>query len=185
MVPVVTIPGERWVNLALGQTAWMVAVLNGAAGRSWPGVAAVGVVIGVHLLGRRDPGVETRRLGAALAAGLVADALLGLSGAVCFTGGAWDGRLPPAWLAALWPCFATYLVLSAAWLQARLGLAAVLGAIGGPLAYAAGGRLGGLTLPAGTVTGLVAIGAVWAVALPLLAWHARRRDGLPARGLIH
>lgn len=168
MRPRVTIPGERWVNLVLGQTAWMVAVLSGAAGRSWPGVAAVSVVVGVHLLGRRDPGAEARRLGAALAVGLVADALLGLSGAVRFTGGAWDGRLPPAWLAALWPCFATYLVLSAAWLPPRLGLAAALGAIGGPLAYFAGGRLGGLTWPLGLEAGLLATSVVWAIALPLL-----------------
>jgi hypothetical protein len=65
-----------------------------------------------------------------------------------------------------------------AWLPRRLGLAALLGALGGPLAYAGGARLGAVAFPAGLVAGLIAVGAAWLVATPFLAWMARPRAGV-------
>jgi len=72
--------------------------------------------------------------------------------------------------------FATTLNLSLAWLKRRVVLAAVLGAIGGPLAYAGGAELGALAFVHET-TGLLAIGAGWALLTPLLVLLARRLDG--------
>lgn len=51
--------------------------------------------------------------------------------------------------------------------------AVVFGAIGGPVAYEIGARLGAVTLGPHTAT-LAALGLVWSVAVPSLAWFADR-----------
>jgi hypothetical protein len=77
------------------------------------------------------------------------------------------------WLVALWALFATTLNGSLRMLQGRPWLAAGLGAVGGPLAYYAGARLGALELvqPAAM---MAALALAWALATPLLLLLARR-----------
>jgi hypothetical protein len=77
---------------------------------------------------------------------------------------------------ALWAVFATSLNLSMGFLKGRLWLAALVGGIGGPVSYLAGGRLGGLEMadPA-LALGVQALG--WAVLLPLLSHLATQLDG--------
>jgi hypothetical protein len=163
----------RWFNLGLNQAAWFVAVFSGEHGRSWPGVAAVAVVAGCELGIAPEPGRVALRLACAVVLGFAVDAVLGSSGLCCWRGGGWDGRLPPPWLTALWPSFATLLTNSLAWLQPRLGWSALLGALGAPLAYAGGARMGALAFPAGMMVGLLAIAMLWALATPILAFMAR------------
>lgn len=59
------------------------------------------------------------------------------------------------------------------WLQPRPLLAAVLGLVGGPLAWYAGARLGALELPDPSLA-LSVLGAGWAALMPLLLWLASR-----------
>jgi hypothetical protein len=67
----------------------------------------------------------------------------------------------------LWVNLATTMNVSLGWLRSRYTLAAVFGAIGGPMAYYSGAKLGAMTaLP--PLQSLVVIGAAWAVAMPLL-----------------
>jgi hypothetical protein len=78
--------------------------------------------------------------------------------------------------------FATTLRSSLAWLRTQLAVAGVIGALGGPAAYAAGVRLGALEIAA-SWTSYAAIGVAWALALPLLVFFAHRgRVALAARG---
>jgi hypothetical protein len=72
--------------------------------------------------------------------------------------------------------FATTLNLSLGWLKGRPALAALLGAVGGPLAYFAGHRLGGIELPDPAVALLVQ-GLGWSVLMPLLTSLATRLNG--------
>ena len=76
----------------------------------------------------------------------------------------------------MWPVFASAMRRgnSLEWLLPRLPLAAVLGALAGPLSYSGGARLGALHLD-GTRS-LVTIGLCWAVAMPALALLARRLE---------
>jgi hypothetical protein len=76
----------------------------------------------------------------------------------------------------LWANFATTLNVSLRPLRERLGLAALLGVIGAPLAYFGGSRLGALELVE-AVPALLAIGAGWLFLSPLLFLAARRFDG--------
>jgi tetrahydromethanopterin S-methyltransferase subunit D len=73
----------------------------------------------------------------------------------------------------LWVNLATTMNVSMAWLRGRYALGAVFGAIGGPLAYYSGAKLGAMTrLP--EPGGLLWIGVAWAIALPLLYGAARK-----------
>lgn len=167
------IPGYPLVNAAMAQVAWVVAVLGGARGASWPGVAAVAVVVAQHLAVSERPRRECARLALAAALGFAIDAALGFSGTCAWVGGASGGRVPPPWLTALWPSFATMLIGALSWLALRWWLAALFGLVGGPLAYLGGARLGALSFPLGDVAGLLAVGVAWASAMVLLARAAR------------
>jgi hypothetical protein len=55
--------------------------------------------------------------------------------------------LAPVWIIAMWAGFATLLHVALRWLLPHRWLAALLGAVGGPLAYYAGMRLGAVNFP--------------------------------------
>ncbi|HEX4937627.1 MAG TPA: DUF2878 domain-containing protein [Candidatus Kapabacteria bacterium] len=83
-----------------------------------------------------------------------------------------DGHdFPPPWLMLVWLLFASTLNHSLRWLDQRLWLAAVLGAIAAPLSYLAGARLGALQIE---LHMLPVLGAAWAALLPL-AFLCNRR----------
>jgi hypothetical protein len=72
----------------------------------------------------------------------------------------------------MWLLFGTTLSESLSWLQGRWVLAAIAGAVGGPLSYLAGENLGAIELAAPT-NALLMLGLGWGVMMPLLAAVAR------------
>ena len=86
--------------------------------------------------------------------------------------------LAPPWIVALWLQFATSRETLLASLRDRPWIAAVVGAVGGPLAYGAGVRLGAASFPAGETTlSLLALAVVWGIVLPWATWFAYREGG--------
>jgi hypothetical protein len=176
------------MNLALNflafQVGWFACVLGAANGFAWVGALAVLAAAVLHLRRARRPGGELRLLLAAMALGLVLDSLLLATGWVAypgsFPGGQWLPALAPYWLVAMWALFATTLNVSMGWLRGRPLLAALFGAIGGPLSYWAGARLGAMELLQ-PVAALAALAVVWALAMPLLLRLAERYDGFRER----
>ena len=86
-----------------------------------------------------------------------------------------SAAIAPAWILALWITFALTFTQSLAWLQTHLWLAALLGLLGGPLAYlgaSRGWQVVSFADPAWH--GLLCLGLGWALATPALAWLARR-----------
>ena len=79
----------------------------------------------------------------------------------------------------LWMLFATTLNVSLRWLRRMPAAAVVLGALGGPLAYWGGARLGGMTFAA-PLAATVVLAVGWAVLTPAMVWLSRRFDGFPA-----
>lgn len=79
----------------------------------------------------------------------------------------WPDYLP-LWMLALWLAFATTLNVSMRWLQHKYGLALILGAVFGPLAYFGAQSLGAIQLP--SIYSLVWFGLEWATLLPLMLW---------------
>jgi hypothetical protein len=76
----------------------------------------------------------------------------------------------PPWLVALWPSFATTTATSGplSGLRGRPRLSVLFGAVGGPLAYAAGAHWRAIELSGHRAVALAAIGVVWGVFVPAL-----------------
>ena len=73
--------------------------------------------------------------------------------------------------------FATTLNVSMRWLRGRPALAAAFGAIGGPMAYFAGQKLGGIEL-VNPLAAFIALGVGWAVMMPTLMRLSETFDGM-------
>ena len=73
----------------------------------------------------------------------------------------------PLWLFALWSAFGLMLRNSLGYLSGRYLIAAILGAISGPLSYFAGVNAGAVVFPHSTLTTLLVIATVWFITVPL------------------
>jgi hypothetical protein len=164
------------VNALLFQAGWFACVLGAAQGLPWIGAIIAVLVIGWHLSRADDPRREVALIAAAGVLGLVFETLLVQSGWVRFDSGMLVAGVAPYWMVALWAMFATTLNVSLRVLRLRLGLAAALGAVGGPAAYYGGAQLGALEL-ATAGAALMTIAAGWAVFVPALLGAARHLDG--------
>jgi hypothetical protein len=100
--------------------------------------------------------------------GFVVDTLQASAGLYTFSATSDLPWLCPPWMVALWMLFAATLNGSMEWLAGRYRLAAVLGALCGPLSYLAGGRLGAIALSSDTTLSLGVIAVVWALVMPAL-----------------
>jgi len=164
---------RKVVNLLLFQVAWFAAVLGAAGGAPWLGPLALIPVLGVHLALQQDRSGEVKLILSAAAIGFLFDTLMVATGTFTPVQSLLPRPFSPPWMVSLWMNFAATLNVSLSWLLGRYRLAAVFGAIGGPLAYYGGAKLGAteaLPSPAGMV--ILAVG--WAVMTPLLAWLAER-----------
>lgn len=151
-------------NIVGFYASWFGCVLGAALGMEWLGPAIVAVFLAVHLARFARPG-EGRFLLLITAAGFVIDSAQAAAGLLRFPGGGW---LCPIWLLALWPAFGATLHLALNWMRDRPVLAAVFGAIGGPLSYWSGARLGAIELHPDLWPSILSVGLVWATAMPLL-----------------
>lgn len=165
------IPARRWwVNLGAFQAAWFATVLGAAQGFTWLAPLAVLAAVGLHLVQTRQRGPELGLLLAVAGLGFVFEHALLFAGLVRYPG---DPSWVPLWMLALWPLFATTLNVSLAWFKPRPVLAALAGAVAGPLAYAGGEALGAIRLE-GAALWVLALG--WALVFPLLLTLARRTE---------
>jgi len=173
---------HKLTNFLIYQTGWLVCVLGAAQGWPWAGTVFALLALAWHLHQARDARAELSVVVTAALVGALWDSILAASGMVRFANGVLIEGTAAHWMIALWVLFATTLNVSLAWLKRHLTAAAILGALGGPLAYLAGARLGALSLPDSTLTlPLLAIG--WALITPLLCLAARRFDGYRATGI--
>jgi hypothetical protein len=84
--------------------------------------------------------------------------------------------LSPLWMVALWSNQAMTLNSCMAWLRGRYLAGALFGAVGGPLAYLSGAKLGAASIP--SHPGLLILAITWAAAFPgliALNEYLRRR----------
>jgi Protein of unknown function (DUF2878) len=159
------------LDIALLQIGWWACVLGAAHGRWLVGPVVVLVATALQLATRP---AASRRLALGLAAligGAFADSLQQGFGLLVFAGA--SGRwLCPLWIAALWWHFGVSTRPALAALRGFPGLAAALGMVAGPLAYAAGARLGAAQLHPRVWPSLLSEGLVWGMAVPLLVRFA-------------
>ena len=176
MTAVLSLPLVRVVaNFVLFQLAWFAAILGGASG--YDGLAALPalVVVLLHLgLNRSVWRGEVWLILGVTALGLIAETVFISLGALHYAGQAMGAVVPPVWILALWLAFGTLPNGSLHWLNGRMVLQIMLGAVLGPLSYLAGVRLGAATLgvPEWVSIGVIAIG--WGLAMPIMFQLATR-----------
>lgn len=170
---------RKAINVALFQAAWFAAVLGAARGMFWLGPLAMVPTLVVHLALRDDRKGEVKLLLAASLLGLVFDTAFVAGGVFLPLQHLFPRPISPPWMICLWLNFAATLNVSMSWLRGRYLLAALFGAVGGPLAYYSGAKLGATeTLP--TTTGMLLLALGWGLMTPLLvrlAYFCHNRIG--------
>ena len=168
----------KLANFMLYQAAWFAAVEGAARGMIWLGPAAMVVVIVVHLVIVSERARELRFLLIVGFLGTIADSGLAAVGALAYptSQAAWSSIVVPPWISALWIGFATLPRFSLAWLAQRPWLAALLGAIGGPLSFLAGVRMGAIAAGPTPMLTWSLLPLEYALATPLLICFAPKPD---------
>jgi Protein of unknown function (DUF2878) len=172
--------GQKWapsVYFIVGQVGWFVCVISAARGSAWIGVSLVTVLVTVHFLRVAQPLEELKLVASAFAIGAAWESALVSFGLLAYPSSAAVHGLAPFWIAALWALFAAQFNTTYRWLKAHIKLAALLGALGGPLSFRAGAALGAVRFvkPRSAAVALV-IG--WALLLPAVTVLSRRWDGV-------
>ena len=165
--------GRSWLvaaNVIGYQLVWFACVAGAGRGLAWLGPMAALLFAAATLLcgGKRD--ADLRTLFVTLPIGIALDSAFAASGWLVYAEPwPWQGAAP-AWIWALWTGFALTLNHSLAFLRDRPWLAALLGLLGGPLAYwAAAGGFDAVAFGAAPMPWVMAaLALAWALALPVV-----------------
>jgi hypothetical protein len=172
---------KKILNFILFQIVWFSCVIG--AGKGYPAIGPVifACVAGIHFTiisaNRRRDFITVASV---TAIGLVADTLTALSGAMSFGAYAILGPVAPPFMLVLWANFALLLNCSLSWLNKQYSIGAVLGVIGGPLAYYAGARFGAVQLHTNIWYALTIIALEWGLVIPLILYIVRQPDIVPS-----
>ncbi len=168
----------KWtlINLVAFNLAWLVCVGSAAAGFPIAGAIVVAIAVALHLMLADNVRGELLLLGIAAAIGFGWESFL-VSANVLDYG---STRVAPYWIVAMWILFATTINVGMRWLRRSVVLAAVAGAVGGPLSFVAGERMGAVAFPEPVLT-LIVIAAGWAVLLPAVVHIARQIEAGTSR----
>ena len=162
-------------NIVTFQAGWFACVLGAARGYTWFGPVLVLVIATVWLLAAARPFSLALVLGLSGVVGWCWDSWLSILGFIGYAPGPLPAPFAPLWILALWVLLGTTLDVSLRWLRGRWWLAALLGAVTGPLAYLGGARLGALQLLRPTEA-LCAQAIGLGLLLPVLVALSRRCD---------
>lgn len=149
-------------NVLIYQAIWFFSVLGGNKG------AYVGILLlCVHLSLSKVRRADVSMMVLLLLAGFLVDGTLQYVGFFTFT----ESGFPiPFWLMTIWLGLAITPHHSLAWLQKRPLLSMVLGALGGPVAYWGGARLGVATFSWDLLPSLFTLALIWASLWPIVMY---------------
>ena len=165
------------VNFVLFQLGWFACVLGAANDHPWLGPAAVVAILVIHfLVVSRHRRAEGKLVAVAALFGFALDSAFEATDVLRYEGSVVEWLCPP-WIVALWLLFATTFDHSLRWLAGRPWLAAAFGAIGGPLSYGAGARLGALSFGDPTWRTVVITSIAWGALMPAAFAVAQRWVG--------
>jgi hypothetical protein len=145
-------------NAAVYQLSWFLAVLGGNMG-AW---FAVGLLL-LHLAFSSVRMADIQMMFLLLCIGLIVDGTLHQIGFISFKE---TGFPIPFWLVIVWLALAITPHHCLSWLKNRMFLSAVFGALGGPIAYWAGARLGAATFNWSLPLSIGTLAVIWAALWP-------------------
>jgi hypothetical protein len=167
---------KSWLpNAVCFQLVWMACVGGAAQGWWWAGPLAVAIFAAWQLPLSRSRRADTQLMLVAAVSGFCIDTLWVQLDLMQFsTPLPWKGAAP-VWIVSLWIGFALTINHSLASLKAHLWLAALLGAVGGPLAYAIAERVwSAVDLADPHWVPLAALAVAWGLLTPALLKGAAR-----------
>jgi hypothetical protein len=154
------------LNIAIYQLIWFVAVVGG---NSLVWLAMVLIIL--HFSLTPIPKTDLILVLLVLVIGILVDGILRLSGFFIFA----EDQFPiPLWLACIWIGLATLFNHSLGWLKNRLWLSAALGAMAGPAAYIAGGRLGAAEFSVSLPWSIAVLAVIWGLLVPGLVYLSKK-----------
>jgi hypothetical protein len=165
------------INVTAFKLGWLSSVFGGAQQLPWLGPLVVFLAVAIHLARAQRPRSELMLIVSCGLIGTVFDSALVAAGWVTFPSGMVSDSMAPYWIITMWMLFGTTINLSMRWMRGRPLLASAFGFVGGPLAYIAGHKIGGIQFvdqPAAVA--MLAIG--WAIMMPLLMHLGERLDGV-------
>lgn len=163
-------------NFIMFQAGWFACVLSAANHMPWIGAVISLAILALHIFIANDHVKEILFILSAMAIGLVWESLLVQSSWIGFTSGYFLADLAPYWIVLMWGLFASTINVSLSWLKTKLMLASVLGAVGGPMAYYGGQKLGAVQLLSMTHI-LVALAIGWGLLTPVLLLLSNKFNG--------
>ncbi len=167
-------PYPSVTNYVAYQAGWFACVLGGASNRPWTGFLLAVTLVAAHFVWSPDRNRDGRRVALAIVVGIAVEAIQIAAGTYRFTSGTVVAALPPPWLLAMWAQMATTFQYSLRPIVSRPIVAASFGAIGGPIAFLAGERLGAVTLARPLTPGLILLSVSWSLAM-LIFWAAEKK----------
>jgi Protein of unknown function (DUF2878) len=164
----------QMINYVLYQAGWFACVLGASWRHPWAGLAIALVLVGAHITLSSERRVELRLVVLATLVGTAVEVFQIAAGTYHCASGTLNGVWPPPWLLAMWAQFATTFRFSVRSVIAQPLPAALFGAVGGPIAFVAGERLGAVTLLPPVTPGLLRLSITWAIALVAFSVVVRR-----------
>jgi hypothetical protein len=165
------------INITAFKLGWLSSVFGGAQQLPWLGPLVVFLAVAIHLARAQRPSSELMLIVSCGLIGTIFDSALVAAGWVTFPSGMINESMAPYWIVTMWMLFGTTINLSMRWMRGRPLLASLFGFAGGPLAYIAGHKIGGIQFVDQTAAiAMLAIG--WAVIMPLLMRLGERLDGI-------
>jgi hypothetical protein len=164
------------INFVLFQIGWFACVLGGAHNYPAIGSFVALFIIACHLFFANEWYLELLLVISAMILGFAWDSYLVYQKWISYSHGQFSPDTAPYWIVVMWGLFTTTLNVSLNWLKTRLVYSVMFGAIGGPLAYYAGARLGALEFTAPT-NALIALSVGWAIFTPVLLHLTNHLNG--------
>lgn len=150
------------------QSVWFLSLFGAAHQKAWLGPLALAAFTLWHFRASPNPRGDLLLVAIACVVGLVVDTTFIQMHLLAYAEPLPSAAVAPYWIIGMWINFALTLNGSMSWLHGRYLLAALLGAIGGPLAYVAGIQLGAAELLRGETVVYGVLAVAWAVAVPFL-----------------
>ncbi len=162
---------------------WLACVYGAAHGLSEVGVGVVGLLVLIHFVLTHTLREEIMMIIVIGVLGTLVDSFQAATGLLVYQSRyAFAPWLGPIWITAIWVLFASTINWSFEWLKGRTWLAVVLGAIGGPLSYAAGERIGAVHFQYDFITTMLVLAVIWSLVLPAFFGIAHRMTRLKPGG---
>ena len=164
------------INFVLFQLGWFACVLGAAYGVPWWAFLCAVVIVGGQLVYAQQIKPALALIVISVIVGGMLDQILLNHQLLQYQSHGWSSRVVPVWILGLWMLFASTLNVSLRWLREYPMVAALFGAIGGPLAYLGAAKLGAVFILQ-TPLSYGVLSVAWALMMLFLITLSKKFDG--------